>query len=493
MPEIKSNLDENLAILQEKCGQSRELKISLYEYKTARLAFLSVENMINQAQYNDITRAVLLAVEQSEPGGAYAAVKRRIVLSPDSEEHTGFQTLLPLIFSGHMAILVDGANTALTAAVQGFELRSIQPPTTEVNLYGAKESFVESVKMNQTMIRRRIKSADLRFETLQMGSLSQTACVIAYIDNIVDKSLLTEVRKRLTGAKLEMVADSGSIRMLLGDRTWSAVADTGLTERPDIACAKVYEGRVLVLVDGTPHAIIIPYLFVDHFDSIDDHQTKTSFSVFIRVCRYIAFFFAVVFPGLHVAVISIHPEIMPRPLLLTVVVAQKSVPFPLFVEMIILMLVYEMMREAGLKMPREIGSAVSIVGALVIGEAAAAAGIIGTTTILVAAVAGLTTFVVPTLAESCIIFRFSLVILGGTLGLVGLVLGCMVILAMAARTTSYGVPLSSGFSPTNLNTFIVKAFKGVRQSTASPDTPKIQDMPGAEDMRGRDDTTAGND
>lgn len=483
MATFTADIENNIETLKRLCGEGDEIHVSRCVLDGVTLCFLCAENMTDAEVYRDIVTSVTSACSRlwmPDEQVLRKGITNGLCAAQENEFCPQAEQLITKLYSGYIGIFADGIEGAFAASAQGFKTRSISHPTTEENITGGKEGFVESARTNQTMLRRRIKSPQLRFETLSVGKISKTSCVLTYLDGIASPALIDKLRRRLQNSGVDIVTDDGAIKLALCDRTWSLYPDIGRTERPDTVCAKLYAGRAAVIVDGTPFVLIAPYVFTDFFESVDDYTSKTSYSNFLRICRYLAYFLSMILPGFYVAAVAIHPEIMPRALLLTVAVAKQAVPFNLMPEMLLLLVIYEIMREAGLRLPKEIGHAVSIVGALVIGETAAAAGIIGTPTILVAAVAVISAFLVPALSESCVILRFLLVFLGGTMGFFGLVMGLTIVLAMLCRSGVYGPPISSGIAPTDRKTFFTAFLKSKRQSFSSPDTEKVGQLPGSD-------------
>ncbi len=478
-------LQDNLNNIKQLCGDCGELHFNRFDCRGTAVCFLCAEGMTDNEQYADICQSVVHGCRRLWDSGAQAVaeeIELRLLCVQESCELTDVETLVHKLYSGHMAILIDGDAVGRGASITGFKTRSISQPIDEVNILGGKEGFIESLRVNQTILRRRLKSPALRMETIQIGAVSKTSCALVYLEGTAPQNLIDRVREKLQNARVDMVTDDGAVRLLLNEKTWSPFSEIAHTERPDTLAARLYEGRLGVLIDGTPFALILPSVFTDNFSELDDYGFKTLFSNLIRVIRYAAFLIGALLPGLYVAIVTLHPELMPRTLLLTIVVAQESLPFPLVLEMIFLLIIYEIMREAGLRLPRQIGHAVSLVGALVIGETAAAAGIIGTPTILVAAVAIISTYVVPSLSEACVVLRFAFVLIGGIFGLLGVTLGLGVFCLMICRTTQFGAPLSAGLSPTSPRAFFTMLLKSKRQSYASPDAPKIDEVPGAEQI-----------
>ncbi|MDO4566553.1 MAG: spore germination protein, partial [Oscillospiraceae bacterium] len=358
-----------------------------------------------------------------------------------------FAEVVDRMMSGFAVLLFDNCRTALAYSMQGFSFRAISESYTEENVRSSREGFAEPLKVNMTLIRRRIKSGLLVFESMKVGSVSNTDIALVYLKDRVSERLLEGIRKNLKGAKIELVLESGFIQPFLSGKKRSLFSGVGHTERPDTLCGKLLEGRVGILVDGTPFALITPYLFTENFQSFDDYTNKPYYAGFIRILKYAAFIVSILLPGLYVAVINFNPELIPLSLLYNISLAQLDTPLPLMYEALFIHLVYEIVREAGLRLPRPVGHAVSLIGALVVGEAAVNAGLIGSPMVMCVALTAISSFTIPMLYEPVTMLRFSFIIVGGLLGIVGLALGLGMLLCSICAVDSCGIPYTAPLSP----------------------------------------------
>ena len=347
-------------------------------------------------------------------------------------------------------MFIDGIDQAVVMGVQGFSIRSVSEPSSEINIRGSREGFVEAARINMTLIRRRIKSPSLKFELMNLGTKSHTDAFLVYINGTVAPKLLREVRNRLSKINLEIVLDTGYLQPFVEARPLSLFSGVGVTERPDTLCAKLAEGRVGVILDGTPFVLIVPYLFAENFQSLDDYSHRPYYATFIRGLKYLGFLISAFLPGVYVGVLTFHPELMPNELLYNIAAAVEVIPFPIIVEALIIHFMYEIMREAGLRLPRPIGHAVSIVGGLVIGDAAVRAGLVCAPMIIVVALTAISSFVVPNLYEPVTVLRFSFIFIGGFFGLFGLTLGAAIVLVNLCALEAEGVPVMAPASPFKL-------------------------------------------
>lgn len=410
---------------------------------------LTMENLVDKDQLErQIIGKILSANELPKDGRErFEFVEKSLCSSPDQKRVRKLDEMYGLLMSGWAVILFDGFDAALCIGVQKTPTRSISEPNSEVMERGSSEGFSEVLRHNMAMVRRRMKTPQLKFETMKIGEKSNTDVAICYIKNSVDEEILSQVKKRLNAIEIDAVLDSGYLQPFLDSKSASLFPSVGVTERPDTLCGKILEGRIGILVDGTPFALTVPLLFSEHFQSLDDYTVNPFFATFIRCLKYLSFFLSVLVSGSYVAICEHNPELFPSAILHKVFDSGIVTPFPNMWEALIIHIIYEIMREAGLRMPRSVGHAVSIVGGLVIGEAAVTAGLIGAPMIIVVATTALASFVVPTLYYPCALLRFAGIIIGGTCGITGMVLYTAVIITAICGHNVYGIPLSAPVSP----------------------------------------------
>ena len=315
-----------------------------------------------------------LVLDKPSPEELRDWILHRAVLGMDQNEVETLGELFPFLMSGFAGIMIDGIEKVIVAGVQGFQFRSVSEPSAEENVRGSREGFTEPIRINMTMVRRRVKSSTLKMELMKAGVKSHTDLCLIYQTDMVAPELLRDIRRRIQEIPTDIILESGYVQPFLDTDITSIFSNVGTTQRPDTLCAKISEGRVGILVDGTPFALIVPYFFNENFQSIDDYTHRPYYAVFERWLKYLAFFFTILLPGFYVAVGTFHPELLPEALLLNVTAAEQDVPFPLVIEALLIHFIYELMREAGLRLPRPIGHAIGIIGALVIGDAAVTAG-----------------------------------------------------------------------------------------------------------------------
>lgn len=353
------------------------------------------------------------------------------------------------LLSGESLLFVDGLDRALLSGTKGWESRSPGDTASEIVIRGPRDGFTENIRTNTSLIRRRIKDPMFRLESLKVGQRSQTVVNVAYIEGIAKQSVIDEVMTRLQGIDVDGIMESGYIQELISDAPYSVFPTIRYTERPDAAAAAILEGRVVILTDSTPFALIVPTYFWDALMASDDYYSRYYIGTFSRTVRYLAFIVSLTLSSIYVMLVSFHQEMIPTQLALSVAAGRESVPFPVLVEMLVMEIAFELMREAGLRMPRPVGQAVSIVGSLIIGQAAVQAGLVSPLMVIVVAVTGISSFAIPSYETSFALrlLRFPIVIASGMFGLLGFVGALFVLVVHVLSLRSFGEPYMAPIIP----------------------------------------------
>ena len=349
--------------------------------------------------------------------------------------------------SGNGLFFIDGSRSAYSFPAQNFAQRAPGQPDSEVNVYGSKEAFCDVLRRNMGLIRRRIRSEGLVIETFRVGTYSQTELALVYHQKLADKRLVEGVKKRLKRVRLQMVFDTGYLAPFLESNPYSLFSCAGLTERPDTLCAKVCEGKVALLADGTPYAVLVPFFFTENFQCMDDYASRPYYASFIRALKYLAFFTAVLLPGIFVAIANFTPELLPGQLLYKIAASEASTPLPLFMEAIFVNILLEIVKEAGLRLPKAIGHSVSLISALIVGDAAIQFGILGSPVVIVASISAICGFVVPSLYQPITILRMLFILAGGLTGPLGIVVVLMATMLNICSINSFGAPYTAPLTP----------------------------------------------
>ena len=418
-----NSLKENISTLKKMFKNSADFTVREMNLKgqcSIKSAIITIEGMCGKdtLALSVINPLLDYYFDCQSPDKVFDLIKNTVLTSSEIVEFTTIDEAISFSTSGFALLVVDGCSRMLAIGAQGFSFRSVSEPESEVVQRGCREGFTEPLRINMTLIRRRIKSPDLVFETVTSGYSSNTQMMICYLQNSVSKQILKAIRERLENCNLKMILASGYLSSYLEDNnSKSLFSGVGISERPDTVCGKLSEGRVAILIDGTPSVIIIPHLFAEEFQSVDDYSNRPYYAAFIRILKYISFLIAVFLPGIYTAFAQFHPEYFPTGLLVKTSDSLSQTPLPVTLEVILITFIYEVMREAGLRIPKPLGHAVSIVGALVIGESAVSAGIISSSTLMVVATAAICSYVTFALYPPIMVLRFFCVIAGGMFGL----------------------------------------------------------------------------
>lgn len=364
----------------------------------------------------------------------------KVISVDDIQKNNNISDLLVQLFSGDSILLVEGCSEALALNTKGYMFRGIEEPLSETVVSGPREGFTESIMVNLSLIRRKIKSPRLKIKFKEIGSITKTQICICYIEGKAGEDILREIEKRVDQIKLEGVLDSQYIKDYLRDNPYTPFKTVLSTERPDIVVGKMLEGRVAILCDGTPMTLVTPHLFIEYFQVNEDYYQNFLLSTFDRLLRVSAFFLATGVPAIYVALTTYHKKLIPTPLIISIYGAREGVPFPTIIEAFLMLFTFELLREAGIRLPKYNGQAISIVGALVLGQAAVEASIVSAPMIIVVAVTGISAFLVPTMKMELILIRIIFLLLAGILGLYGYLFGVIGLFLHLFSMRALGVP-----------------------------------------------------
>ncbi|RJE88478.1 spore germination protein [Paenibacillus sp. 1011MAR3C5] len=353
------------------------------------------------------------------------------------------------LLSGEAIILIDGAAYAYRADIRHWKGRDVTESTNQTSVRGPRESFTETLRVNTSLIRRKIKDPRLWLETIAIGRMTKTDVTLIYMNGIAKPSVIEEARKRLRAIDIDSVLDSGYLEELIEDGKYSLFPTVFNSELPDNVASQLLEGKVAIVVDGTPNVLLVPTQLVSFFQSTEDYYQRSVYASLLRILRFISVFISLLLPSLYIAITTFHREMLPASLLFSLAAQREGVPFPAFVEALVMELTFEILREAGLRMPRAIGQAVSVVGTLVIGQAAVEAGIVSAAMVIVVSVTAISTFTLPAYSMSIPvrILRFAFMGVAASFGLFGVIMGLFVLLLHLCALRSFGEPFMSPFSP----------------------------------------------
>lgn len=446
----------NKAFLEDAFKKSAD--VTFYEFaafSSVKVLIVYIEGLVNKEHLGrDIINSFITKSKEIQPDRLLDAKFLKTLISTASVLETkAMPAIIDDIVNGNVALFVEGVDTALLIDCKGWDKRAVAEPDTETVIRGPREGFIENLRTNTSLLRRKIKNPNLVFENMSLGKQTKTNIAIAYIDGIVNRAALDEVRRRLHKIDTDSILETGYIEQFIEDSPFSPLATITNTQKPDILAAKMLEGRIGIFCDGTPHVLVVPHLFIETLQTSEDYYNRPFVAFMWRILRISALFISVLVPGLYVALETFHQEMIPTVLLLRMAGAISDIPFPAGAEMMIMIIFYELLRESGIRLPRAVGSAISIVGALIVGESAVNAGLVSGPVVIVIAIAGVSGFIVPALAEAIMIFRFLFLILGTFMGLYGVVCGLFAVVMHAVSLRSFGVPYTSPLAPSDQGAF----------------------------------------
>ncbi len=372
---------------------------------------------------------------------------KNAIFSPEIKEITDKKTLYGEILGGNGIVIIDHFDKALSVGFKRFEKRAVVEPPTGVSLKGPREGFVEDLTTNLSLIRRRLKDNALCFEFFNIGRYSKTQVALCYVKGVAVKGLKDKIAKKLQAIDVDYLTDSSTVAKLISPRSGSLFKQVGTTEKPDVLVAKIMEGRICIIVDGSPFILTLPYLIVEDFQSADDYYGDSFKATTVRFLRLFSVICAVLLPAFFVSAELYHLQLLPLSFLLTIVNSIKGIPLSPSFEMFLTLMIFEILNEASIRMPKYVGMAVSIVGGLVLGETAVNAGIISAPTLMIVAMSGICLYTVPEMVQTFSILRLLFLLLAGSTGGFGIISLVVLILTFLTSFEPFGTPALAPFSP----------------------------------------------
>lgn len=456
--QLSKSLQHNLEHFKNLLGNSYDLVIRRFSLGDGKdslpAAVLFISGLEDNVAIEKIIADLTIRFSQGLKGQAprnqvLEAARYQVLRNEEIEPVQDLSLLFDRIFLGESILLIDGVDQGLTCNTKQWAVRSVEEPEAERVIRGPRDGFVEALHINTSLLRRRIRSPNLWMESMEIGTVTKTQVAFAYIKGLTQEGLVREVRSRLESIEIDGVIESGVIEELLEDTFLTPFPLLHRTERTDIAMSELLEGRIVIFTDGSPFVLIAPTRLESMLQGPDDYYEKFPVGSFIRLGRMVAFVMSIFLPGAYVAVVNYHPELLPSTLLLRITAARQGVPFPTAIEVFFMEAIFEMLREAGLRLPGMIGPAISIVGALILGDAAIRAGLVSPAVVVVVAATGIASFVTPSFSLSIAgrIIRFSLILVGAILGLFGVQFGFILLSLHLCSLRSFGYPYFAPFAP----------------------------------------------
>lgn len=441
---LEEDLDKNISVFKNVFKDDDTIIFRRFENQhnnLIKLCIIFVDGMINSEIVNEnIIQPIVNSNRLINENTIVDTLFNQIIVSNNIEKTRSFSKLFSSIVNGDTILLTEGAAEALIISSKGWQTRAIEEPETEKALRGPREGFTESIMVNLSLLRRKLKTTELKFKFRTIGVRSNTKVCVCYINGIANNNILKELNKRLDAINIDGILDSGYIQEIIRDRPFTLFKTLGSTERPDTVAGKLLEGRIAILVDGSPTAITLPSIFIEQFQTNEDYYINFYFSSIGRFLRIAAFLITISLPAIYVALVTFHQEMIPTPLIINISASREGVPFPTIVEALGMLFVFELLRETGMRMPTFMGQALSIVGALVVGQAAVDAKFISAPMVIIIALTGITGIMLPKVKGSIIIIRLMLLLLVGFLGIYGYVFGMAGLLIHLLQLRTFGIP-----------------------------------------------------
>ncbi|WP_052087784.1 spore germination protein [Paenibacillus wynnii] len=453
---LSNKLQNNLDTLFRTLGDNGDLVIrdfTLFGLHRAALVFFSTLVNLETIQEHILKPLMAKPADPSDIPDKIEEMNSFIwskVVHVTKGKVTGtFASLSSDIVKGQLILLIDGLNQALTFDMRKIDQRGVEPPMTEQVIRGSREGYVEKLENNLSLLRYRLQTPDFKIEISPIGTRTKSRVAVCYIEGIADENLVAEAMRRISIIDTDNIIDSGYIEQFIEDQPLSPFPQVQSTERPDKTVSSLLEGRVAILVDGSPFSLLVPALFNQFLQTMDDYTERFMIGSILRVIRLIALLFSLVFPALYVSIISFNPELLPTEFAVAISGSRAGVPFPAVLEVLIMEVSMEILREATIRLPQMIGGALSIVGVLVIGQAAVEAGLASPITVVIIALTTIGSFASPSYnaAIALRMLRFPIIISAGLLGLFGVMIGMIFIINHLLFLESFGVPYMSPYIP----------------------------------------------
>jgi spore germination protein len=438
--QISPRIDENYTYLKDLLEGNSDIVYRKFNIGKWRAVLVYIDGMGDKNLLNNFVMEPLMS--DACKIGEIEEVKDRILAVSDMREVDKLNEAVNAMLSGDTMLLLDGVEFCYVIASRAWPARGVGDPSSETVIRGAREGFTETIRFNTALVRRRIRDTRLKIKAKTLGTRSKSDVAIMYIDDIVNKEVLTEVMSRIEKINIDAVLDSGYIEQLIEDNKWSPFPQIQSTERPDVVAAAVYEGRVAILVDNSPFALIVPATLPSLFQSPDDYYQRWIDASIIRMIRFLAIFLSLTLPGLYVSVTSFHTTIMPTKFAYAIAATREGIPFPAFIETIIMEISLTLLLEAIIRLPKPVGSTIGIVGGLIIGQAAVSAGIVSPVMIIIVSVTTITNFITPNYAVTAAfrIIRFLIIIAASIIGLYGVTIMLIIALIHLVKLKSFNIP-----------------------------------------------------
>lgn len=445
----------DLAALKKEFGYKASGDVKLREFtvyineNNVDAALFYIDGLVNKSILNDFILMPMMIHSREMNIADVNDVFTVLLPQAEATEEDAISELSYALNFGSAVLLVNGFKKAIAIDIKGWNSKPIGEPQSEKVIRGPNDAFNEQLRSNTALIRRLIRSSDLTSTEKTIGKISRTPCSILYMKSIADEKLVNEVIRRVENISTDYIMTSAELELYIEEKTYSAIPQFLSTERPDRTAKAILDGKVAILVDGSPYALLMPATFYELNESTEDSYLRYPYANMMRIVRAVAFFFSMLLPGMYIAVMNFHNELLPTNLLIAIIAARQEVPFPAFIELIFMEIALEIIREAGVRVPTPSGSTLSIVGALILGQAAVEASIVSPVVIIVVSLAAIGSFATPNyyLGLSARVMKFIYILLGGFAGLLGICSGLYIHALLWISTSSLGTGMFAPFAP----------------------------------------------
>lgn len=449
---ISESLDKNIDVISTILKNNQSIAFKKFESaaeQSLKFCSIFIKSLSDSEKVLDnIIKPIMLREisENISSSERISFILAKVVLSYDNTRISSINECINNLLKGYTLLFIEGCREAIVVETTSRKERAITEPESNKVTRGPKAGFTESINTNVALIQQVIHSHNLKLHYLTLGTQTNTKICIIYMENIASPKIVMELFNRIKEVKLDGIIDSHYVESFISDAPLTIFPTTGFTDRPDIACAKLLEGRVVVICDGSPDAITLPYLFVENFQSNEDYYKNYAIASFYRILRYVSFIITSLTPAIYLSMVTYHQELIPTNLLYSIMAARNSIPFPTVFELILMLLIFETLIEASRRLPPNIGPTVSIVGGLILGQAAVTARLVSAPVIIMTAVSGTTSFLLPFTAGPVIFIRLFCLAFSSVLGFYELIFSLILLTTYTLSLRSFGVPYTIGLT-----------------------------------------------
>jgi spore germination protein KA len=443
LPVADAALLEQLVRMKSIFSDCNDLVIREFEAGGLKCALCFIDGLVNMVTVQESVLRPMMefgALEGAQALFLGGQIADRVLNAGEVKKVSSAGEAADACMEGDVLLFVEGSEDIIIINARGWEKRNVAEAQSEAVIRGPREGFTENFRTNTALLRRRIKTPMFKMKNMQIGRQTKTSVCIAYIDGIAAPEVVKKVEERLESIDIDSVMDSGYIEEYIEDSPFSIFPTIAYTEKPDVAAAKILEGRVAIIVDGSPFVLTAPMLFIESFQTAEDYYSRAIFSSITRLMRYLAYFITVFGPAVYIALVSFHQEFIPTTLLFSIAAAKEGTPFPAAAETLVMVFAFELLKEAGIRLPKAVGQAISIVGALIMGEAAVSAGIVGAPLVITIAIMGVAGFAIPEQNEAISVMRIIAIAFAASLGGFGIAMCFLCMLIHISSLESFGVP-----------------------------------------------------